>query len=300
MSATVENPRPRILVTGASGFLGHFLVVALERIATVLKPTIDGRRADLLSAEDRARLIATNPADILIHLAWTTAHGKFWSDPQNTAWQAASTDLFARFYAAGGQRIIGIGSCAEYDWTTLAKTFAEDARLAPHTAYGAAKVRTAESLKKLADQHHAMWAWGRVFFSFGPGEPKDRLIPLILNAVRNASPLGIGPGATIRDFCAVHHVAGAAAALALSDVQGPVNLAGGHPSSFADLAAIADAFHPGAPLIQPDSRPLGPGEPEVLVADTSRLVNEVGFRPPDQLAKDLSDYYQTEFKTNRR
>lgn len=287
--------RPKILVTGAGGFLGRPLIAAMAGRADIIPTNIGGRRANLLDAEDRATLIATAQADLMIHLAWYTEHGKFWGADANQAWQDASTDLFARFYAAGGTRIVGIGSCAEYDWTTGAQRIDEAAPLAPHTAYGAAKVRTAEHLADLAARHGASWTWGRVFFSFGPGEPTGRLIPLILKAVRQRQTLGIGPGDTVRDFCAVAHFGAALAALSLSPVQGPVNLGSGHGVSFFDLARIANALTDGGPVIEPDSRALGPGEPQFLVADTTRLRTEVGFQPPDQLASDLADYFRTGF-----
>ena len=287
--------RPKILITGASGFLGRPLVASLSARADIIPAILDGRRADLLNRDDRAALIKGSPADILIHLAWFTEHGKFWGADANQAWQDASIDLFARFYASGGQRIVGIGSCAEYDWTTGAERFFESDPIAPHTEYGAAKARTSDELATLAAQHSASWAWGRVFFSFGPAEPTGRLIPLILNAVRERQTLGIGPGDTVRDFCAVDHVGRALSALSLSAVQGPVNLGGGHEIRFSELARIANALAGGTTVVETDRRALGTGEPRILVADTARLRTEVGFVPPDQLSSDLADYYRTDF-----
>ena len=294
----MDDQLPRVLITGAGGFVGRALVAALAERARIVPAMVAGRRADLLDPAARAGLIAGARAEVLIHLAWVTEHGKFWSSPANAAWQAASVDLFARFYAVGGRRIIGIGSCAEYDWSTGAARLAEDAALTPHTAYGAAKLRAAEALDRLATRSGASWAWGRVFFSFGPGEPPGRLIPLILRAVRDRAPLGIGPGDTVRDFCAMRHVADALADLSLSAVEGPVNLGSGHAVRFDDLARLANGLGDGQPVIQPDSRPLSPGEPRILVADTTRLRTEVGYHPPDRLAADLADHFATHFRAS--
>lgn len=280
---------PRILLTGAGGFIGRHVATAFDGQAEVLPARLaSGRRADLLDADDRARLLAETKPEILVHLAWVTEHGKFWSSPLNAAWEEASADLFARFYAQGGRRALGSGSCAEYDWTTGAECFAEDAPLAPHTEYGAAKVRTAEALSREA--RGASWAWVRVFFSFGAGEPPGRLVPLMLRAARSRTPLGIGPADTVRDFWPVETLGAAIAAVVLSDVEGPVNTASGVGTRFDALAEMVEAAAGVSDIIATDQRPLGPGEPPMLVADAHRLRAQVGFAGTEPLAAALRRY----------
>ena len=277
---------PRILVTGATGFIGRHVVQALQGSAQVVPATIDARRADLLDPGARRDLIRSAKAEILIHLAWVTEHGRFWSSPLNTEWQTASIDLFRTFLDGGGRRIVATGSCAEYDWTTGAASFAEDAPLAPHTPYGAAKLRTSQELARIAQD----WAWPRIFFSFGTGEPPNRLVPLMLRAVRDATPLDIGPGATLRDFMAVQDLGAAIAAVALSDLKGPVNTASGRATAFADLAGMIECIAGTQGLIHPDRRLLGAGEPQALVADTSLLHRRTDFRAAHPLKTALAAY----------
>ena len=281
---------PRILVTGAGGYIGRHVVQALAGRAEVIPAIVDGARADLLDPAQRRKLIEQARAQILIHLAWVTDHGAFWTAPENTAWQDASVDLFQQFYDADGQRILATGSCAEYDWTTGAQLYAEDAPLAPHTLYGQTKVATAAALAACAAAHDKSWAWGRIFFSFGVGEPAKRLIPLMFNAVRTGQSLGIGPGNAVRDFWPVDVLGAAIAATALTNVTGPVNL-GGAGVSFVQLAAMIEKIAGTQGLIIPDSRPLGPGEPMDLVPDTTKLRAEVGFDAQPDLTQALAAYY---------
>jgi len=286
----MRHDLPTVLVTGSGGFIGRHVVDALAGRAKVVHTSAGRARADLLDASARRALIRETRPEILFHLAWVTAHGQFWTSPANAAWEEASEDLFRLFFDAGGRRAVGTGSCAEYDWTTGAGFLREDAAIAPHTAYGAAKVRTMERLAAMADAAGAEWSWGRVFFLFGPGEPPGRLIPLMLSAARSHEQLGIGPADTVRDFWPVATMGAACAALALSPVTGPVNLASGTGTSFAELAAMVERLAGRTGLIIPGRRPLSPGEPVRLVADTTRLRHEVGFGDNPDLEGELGRY----------
>ena len=290
---TMERRVETILVTGAEGFIGRHVVAALKGRARVVTPrrNAGGGRVDLLDPDAVARLIAAERPAIVIHLAWVTEHGAFWSSPLNAAWERASVALFRLACEHGARRIVGVGSCAEYDWATAPARFAEAMPLKPHSEYGAAKVRTAEGLAEIAASQGVEWAWGRVFFLFGEGEPAARLVPRMLAAVRDGESLDIGPGETERDFWDVRNLGAALAALARSTVTGPVNLASGEATRFDGLAAIVEQLAGTRGLIHPGRRGLGPGEPARLVADATRLREEVGFTDPVALKAGLADYW---------
>lgn len=279
----------RILVTGGGGFIGRHVVAALEPHGEIIAPRSAGG-GDLLDPAARRRIVETARAELLVHLAWVTEHGKFWSSSLNAEWEAASGDLFEAFYAAGGRRVVALGSCAEYDWQAVAGPVGEDAPLRPHTLYGDAKVRACEILEAAAARHDGTWAWGRVFFLFGPGEPPGRLVPAMIRAALDRTMLDCGPGETERDFWDVRNLGAAIAALALSGVEGAVNLGSGQATSFAELATEIEAICGAEGLIRCGRRALGPGDVPSLVADTTRLRDEVGFVPRIALREGLRDY----------
>ena len=76
---------------------------------------------------------------MLLHLAWATEHGAFWTSPDNVRWLEASLALLRAFVAGGGARAVVAGTCAEYSWSTEADVLAEEAPLEPATLYGASK-----------------------------------------------------------------------------------------------------------------------------------------------------------------
>src|SRR5262245_48204662 len=109
----------RVLVTGASGYVGRqtleplaclgFEVHGLAR-RPLAEPACQWHTVDLLDSAAVAAAIAAIRPSHLLHLAWTTEHGKFWTDPANEAWRAATLDLVERFIAAGGRRCVLAGS----------------------------------------------------------------------------------------------------------------------------------------------------------------------------------------------
>lgn len=118
---TLGTMTGRVLVTGATGFVGRHAVPAL--LARGFEVHGVGRgvgpnqhAADLLAAEDRRALIARVRPSHLLHLAWDAEPGRYWTSEANLDWVAASLDLARLFAAAGGRRFVGIGTCAEYAW----------------------------------------------------------------------------------------------------------------------------------------------------------------------------------------
>src|SRR5205823_13981481 len=52
----------------------------------------------------------------LLHLAWETEHGHFWTSPENLRWVEAALHLWRRLDEVSGYRAVGAGTCAEYTW----------------------------------------------------------------------------------------------------------------------------------------------------------------------------------------
>ena len=86
----------------------------------------------------------------------------------------------------------------------------------------------------------------------------------------------------------VDDAAAALAALARSDVCGPVNIASGAGLPLAELLEQIGAIAGAGELIDRGARPTPPGEPARIVASVERLVREVGFRPRIGLEQGLA------------
>lgn len=285
----------RVLLTGANGFLGRYVLAGLERygIETVIigrtRPPNSGFAdfiaADLLTNPNMASLIKGTAATHLLHLAWYVEHGRYWHSPMNLRWVEATTRLAEAFCQAGGRQFVVAGTCAEYDWS-YAYCREENTPLRPATLYGVAKDASRRLVMAVCAQHHVSCAWGRVFMPFGTGESGQRLVPSLVDVFRGRrDPFAIHASA-YRDFLHAHDVAEGFLSLLRSGADGAYNISSNQPVLLGDLVQQL------AELLSADAQTVlslataRPNEPILLVGENVKL-KSLGWQATLSLAQGL-------------
>ncbi|HKC64048.1 MAG TPA: NAD(P)-dependent oxidoreductase [Pyrinomonadaceae bacterium] len=290
----------RLLLTGATGFIGRYCLPLLLAQDYEVHCVSSGRgsrndsdgirwhTADLLYAQSIPNLLARVRPTHLLHLAWTTAPGQYWTSLENVRWVQSSLELLQQFAAHGGQRAVLAGTCAEYDWRN-GYCSESGTPLLPKTLYGASKHALQILTDSFAKQAGISSAWGRIFFLYGQHEHPERLVSYVIRSILQREPVLCSHGEQVRDFLYVKDVAAAFVALLESDVRGAVNIASGEAVSLKDLIQkIADKLY-GRELVRLGAVETSSDEPPLLVAATERLRDEVGWSPVYNLDKGLEE-----------
>jgi len=287
----------RILVTGASGFVGRCAVAELvtrgvETIAVSRRPArAEGARTiacDLLDPTAMRRALEEARPDVILHLAWTVEHGKFWNAPDNLDWVAATLHLMRAAREVGVRRFVGVGTCFEYDWPAESDCDERTTPIIPTTLYAVAK----DAVRRIGGEWGELaFAWARLFYLYGPEENESRFVASVASRLARREPAPLSRGLAVRDFMHVRDGGAALAATALSEMTGPVNIASGHGTALRDIAETLARLAGRPDLLRIGALPDRPGDPPRIVGTARRLSEEAGFSPKYGLEEGLSDVY---------
>jgi nucleoside-diphosphate-sugar epimerase len=285
----------RVAVTGGSGFVGQHVLAALDRKGIPYLSIGRTRPPDV--ARDRYKAIDLLNDDLhasfsglecthLIHLAWYTEHGRYWTSPANLDWGMASLSLI-RAFCEYGMHVTAIGTCAEYDWSS-GVCIEGKTPIEPTTLYGKVKTATSQMLAAACSTQDIPCCWARLFVPFGRGESPSRLIPSIVDAVLGRSPPITVGGENWRDFLAVEDVADAIVHLATTNYNGEVNICSGVPRQIRGLVDEIAGYlgKVGEPVLDARSRA---GDARWVVGDDSRL-RSTGWSPAVSFSDRLASY----------
>jgi nucleoside-diphosphate-sugar epimerase len=290
----------RLLVTGGSGFLGvHCLPKLLERgfeLHATMRREPASRLADvsyhvvdLLDASAQRELLAALRPTHLMHLAWfSRPGGGIYAADENYDWLRASVSLAQAFADHGGARLMVCGSSAEYDWNHGYCT----ERLTPtvpDTAYGACKLALCVALQALAKSRQLSWAWPRVFFCYGSHEPTERFVPSVISSLLRNEPALCSHGNQVRDYLHVSDVARGLVGLLDSDVEGPVNISSGQPTTLREIALSLGELLSRPELVRLGALPARSNDHPLVVGNSQRLQAEVGWQPQISLIDGLRE-----------
>lgn len=246
----------RVLVTGATGFIGAHLtrtlvelgaeVTVLLRASSCMDKLLDLhdrlniQRGDLTDAQALDRCVHSARPRYAFHLAAYTNVGR---DRANDE-LALNVNLIgtARLLNAladrGVQRVVNSGSCEEYGDTQPPVT--EAARLRPVSPYSASKAAASMWCEMLYRTRGVPVVTMRPFLSYGPEQETVRLIPQAIVAALRDQEFPMTLGEQTREFTHVDDMVDGYLRAALTPgIDGQIfNLSSGEETSVRDAVAL--------------------------------------------------------------
>lgn len=238
----------KVLVTGATGFVGRHLVAALLARGCEIRAVarnveiaqgmpwindVEFVSADIHAADlDVAALSAG--VDALAHLAWPGL-------PNYRALFHFEHNLMADYrfiksaVEAGVQQVLVTGTCFEYGMQS--GPLSESSAPQPSNPYGLAKHTLHLFLQNLQQELPFTLQWARLFYLHGEGQNPNSLLAALDRAIDTGEPsFNMSSGEQLRDFLPIENAASyLAAILQRHDFDGVINCASGQPVSVRSL-----------------------------------------------------------------
>ncbi|HYA70498.1 MAG TPA: GDP-mannose 4,6-dehydratase [Thermoplasmata archaeon] len=302
----------RVLVTGASGFIGRSLVrSATERghevVGTFLSPeeldaesrglsNIRWERVDLRDRPSVDRLVDSARADAVFHLGAQAYAAKAWESPAETF----DTNVLGTIYLYEALRrnrpregVFLASSAAAYGMVDQQPT-TEDTLLRPVNPYGVSKACQDMLSLQYALNFDLRIVRGRLFITTGPGKTGDALNDFALrvaNLERHGGPgkLRVGNLDVRRDISDVRDVVRAIwTVFERGEPKQPVNIGAGQSFSIQGIAETLVRLSRVPLTLESDPALLRPTDEREIRSDISRL-RGLGYAPLVPLERTIED-----------
>ena len=289
----------KALVTGAAGFVGHYL---LAHLADFGDETVATDRAtggpDLLDVPALVALLTAERPEVVYHLAGQADVGRSWQEPLATfrANAEGTLNVLAAAREAGVRRVVTVTSADVYGRVSPEDLpLSEQAPLQPVSPYAASKAAADLVAQQAFLGHGQEVIRVRAFNHLGPGQSEQFVCSALAariarNEVSGEATLRVGDLSAKRDFTDVRDVVRAYRLLAAAGHPGEAyNVCSGVSVSVQSVAEqlLALAHHPMDLVV--DQALLRPIDLPDLRGDASKLHSHTGWAPALLLKEILSD-----------
>ena len=239
----------KVLVTGATGFIGNYIVeVLLKYNYNIIATSIEHKnqiqfswiekvnyiQADL--NEDKKNWFAFfNEPDQIIHLAWEGLpnYNELFHIERNLPRNCC---FLKSIIENGLKKVVVIGTCFEYGMQSGA--LSEDIEAKPDNPYALAKDTLRKFLEQLQKKIDFELKWVRLFYMYGKGQSPNSILSQLGEALENGeTDFNMSGGEQLRDYMPVENVAEYIVKIAMQNkVHGIINCCSGKPISIRKLA----------------------------------------------------------------
>ena len=210
----------KVLVTGATGFIGSHLIRELlksktNQIVATSRSIDKAKKSDWFSKVEYIEYDFNEGTgenlydffgkpDQLIHLAWEDLSD--YSSPSHIDVILPNHCEFIESMVVGGLKdVVVTGTCFEYGM--IEGCLSEDINTKPENPYAVAKDSLRKFIVNLQKKHSFVYKWIRLFYMYGDGQSKTSLMYLLDKTIQDKNKVfNMSGGEQLRDFLPIDEV----------------------------------------------------------------------------------------------
>lgn len=291
--------KPRLLVIGGTGFIGHHLLAATRNNYQVTSVSLNPPRPERLVTSVRYRQMDIRDLnavktcldgeyDFVVNLGGYIDHRLYMNggDALIEEHFRALQNLISALSRKSLKCFVQVGSSDEYGNSPAPQ--GEDVREQSISPYSFAKLASTHFLQMLSKTEFFPVVVLRLFLVYGPYQNENRFLPQIIKACRRNEQFPVSPGMQIRDFCYVEDVVKAIMlALTSKGLEGQVfNIGSGEPRTIRQVIEKVQVLAGGG-MPQYGANPYRVGENMSLYANIQKAQEKLGWSPQVTIGEGL-------------
>ena len=237
----------KILISGATGFVGRYVVTELldsdHEVVCIIR---DKKKLELFDWNKKVEIIygdiykdkfdinSGNIPDALIHLAWSGLPN--YQSPHHLKVNLPGDQRLLKYFLDKGlKHILVTGTCFEFG--KQYGPLSPDMPTFPENPYAIAKDRLRQWLEELQQKEEFVLQWVRLFYMYGPGQNPNSIIAQLDQAIDSGKfVFNMSDGEQLRDYLPVEKVARfLVSCVEDKEIKGIIHCCSGEPISIRRL-----------------------------------------------------------------
>jgi nucleoside-diphosphate-sugar epimerase len=289
----------RIVITGASGFIGKTLCLALlnrgHEVLSLCRNSIETESTDLMAfwhihyvmGEMLPKEVMAFSPEALVHLAWDGIPD--FSERRCVENLESQLRFITQIKSLSQmKKVIGAGTCSEYG--AKQDICFETDRIQADSYFAWAKQTLLEHFRISCQEKQIALVWFRIFYVYGPGQRTESLIPTLIRSYRSKITPDLKNPTDAKDYVYIDDIVNAfVKAIENPDCHGIINLGSGVTTTVSKVASIVQQLmQECSSYAEQHTQKIGDGKPNAgMRADIALAASQLAWSPQIDLVEGI-------------